>query len=109
VATKQKQLASIWRQIAQHFRNYDQRLLFAGMNEPAVGGRRLRLRAICSKIKNCHTVSASISKRSLMPCVPLEVAMPTASSLGKVLIPILTSLVSMIISLDSETVRASVL
>lgn len=38
VATKQKQLASIWRQIAQHFRNYDQRLLFAGMNEPAVGG-----------------------------------------------------------------------
>lgn len=38
VATKQKQMASIWRQIAQRFRNYDQRLLFAGMNEPAVGG-----------------------------------------------------------------------
>lgn len=34
--TKQK-LAKIWTQIANHFKEYDEHLIFAGMNEPGVG------------------------------------------------------------------------
>ena len=36
-ATKAK-LTKIWTQIANSFKNYDERLIFAGMNEPGVGG-----------------------------------------------------------------------
>ncbi len=36
-ATKAK-LTKIWSQIANSFKNYDERLIFAGMNEPGVGG-----------------------------------------------------------------------
>lgn len=36
-ATKAK-LTMIWTQIANSFKNYDERLIFAGMNEPGVGG-----------------------------------------------------------------------
>ena len=36
-ATKSK-LTKIWTQIANSFKNYDERLIFAGMNEPGVGG-----------------------------------------------------------------------
>ena len=32
------QLAKIWTQIAAHFKDYDEHLIFAGMNEPGVGG-----------------------------------------------------------------------
>ena len=37
-ATKAK-LTKIWTQIANSFKNYDERLIFAGMNEPGVGDR----------------------------------------------------------------------
>ncbi|MGI6242654.1 MAG: cellulase family glycosylhydrolase [Prevotella sp.] len=38
VATKKEQLRKLWTNIANAFKDYDQRLLFAGFNEPGVGG-----------------------------------------------------------------------
>lgn len=38
VAAKKEQLRKIWTNIATAFRDYDGHLLFAGMNEPGVGG-----------------------------------------------------------------------
>ncbi len=39
VDTKKAQLVKIWTQIATQFRDYDEHLLFAGLNEPGVGGK----------------------------------------------------------------------
>lgn len=38
VAAKKDQLRKLWTNIANAFKDYDQRLLFAGFNEPGVGG-----------------------------------------------------------------------
>lgn len=38
VALKKEQLRKLWTNIATAFRDYDQRVIFAGMNEPGVGG-----------------------------------------------------------------------
>lgn len=35
---RKNKLQRIWRQIAESFKDYDERLLFAGLNEPGVGG-----------------------------------------------------------------------
>ncbi len=39
VETKTAQLTKIWTQIATEFRDYDEHLLFGGLNEPGVGGK----------------------------------------------------------------------
>ena len=39
VDTKKEQLRKLWTNIATAFKDYDQRLLFAGLNEPGVGGK----------------------------------------------------------------------
>ena len=39
VEMKKAQLVKIWTQIAEEFRDYDEHLLFAGLNEPGVGGK----------------------------------------------------------------------
>ncbi len=39
VNTKKNQLIKIWTQIATEFRDYDEHLLFGGLNEPGVGGK----------------------------------------------------------------------
>ena len=38
VAASEKQLAALWTQIAERFKNYDEHLLFEGMNEPRIVG-----------------------------------------------------------------------
>ncbi len=38
VDTKKDQLSKLWTNIATAFKDYDERLLFAGLNEPGVGG-----------------------------------------------------------------------
>lgn len=38
VAAKKEQLRKLWTNIATAFRDYDERLVFAGLNEPGVGG-----------------------------------------------------------------------
>lgn len=38
VEAKKEQLRKLWTNIAMAFRDYDERLIFAGMNEPGVGG-----------------------------------------------------------------------
>ena len=39
VDTKKAQLIKIWTQIATQFKDYDEHLLFGGLNEPGVGGK----------------------------------------------------------------------
>ena len=39
VNTKKAQLIKIWTQIATEFKDYDEHLLFGGLNEPGVGGK----------------------------------------------------------------------
>ena len=39
VDTKKAQLIKIWTQIATEFKDYDEHLLFGGLNEPGVGGK----------------------------------------------------------------------
>ena len=39
VDTKKAQLTKIWTQIATEFKDYDEHLLFGGLNEPGVGGK----------------------------------------------------------------------
>lgn len=38
VAAKKEQLRKLWTNIANAFKDYDERLIFAGLNEPGVGG-----------------------------------------------------------------------
>lgn len=38
VAEKKEQLRKLWTNIANEFKDYDERLIFAGLNEPGVGG-----------------------------------------------------------------------
>ena len=48
VEAKTAQLTKIWTQIATEFRDYDQHLLFGGLNEPGVGGKATDNGAIIS-------------------------------------------------------------
>ena len=51
VNTKTAQLTKIWTQIATEFRDYDEHLLFGGLNEPGVGGKATDDGAIISADK----------------------------------------------------------